>query len=350
MSKTKRVCMGWIPSVLLVAGLMTFVQMMATPSQSMNLFDVDLLVLGRFPLVSSGAASSASVFSQERKSLYQYYQPTQRNHLSRNFSSQLCGSGPSYQNYFALNKYQRSSSSEDKMIFNLFFNHSLDNQDGEPKFYVELGAFNGHEESNSRFFDECLGWEGALIEANPRAYVDLIKNRPHAHRLSFAASCNATEEAQNKTVGFWTSPKPFTNAAQDASVNRNSYANNPNSVLENVPCGGLTAPLMEIVKPQYIKGVGNQTRIQFFSLDVEGMEPNVLQTLDLDKLFVDVFMVESSNSHCRADCESREKARDILKGQYGYILHERTIPRSDLYIHPESPYKTIFETSQNTAK
>ena len=36
--------------------------------------------------------------------------------------------------------------------------------------YLELGAYDGSQESNSRFFDLCLGWKGLLIKRNPKKY------------------------------------------------------------------------------------------------------------------------------------------------------------------------------------
>jgi hypothetical protein len=76
--------------------------------------------------------------------------------------------------------------------------------------YVELGAFQGRAESNSAFFDLCLGWKGLLIEGNPAHYSKLVQNRPHAHKMSFAPSCDAHFEAINKTVEFHA--RKFTNA------------------------------------------------------------------------------------------------------------------------------------------
>ena len=72
-------------------------------------------------------------------------------------------------------------------------------------FYVELGAFDGHEESNTRFFDECLHWDGLLIEGNPEIYRKLERNRPHAHRFFGAPSCPAL----GGSVSFWNARRRF---------------------------------------------------------------------------------------------------------------------------------------------
>ena len=67
---------------------------------------------------------------------------------------------------------------------------------------MELGAYNGIQESNSRFFDVCLGWEALLIEGMPTTYKKLVGNRPNAHRFNFAPSCSEKDDAADATVKF----------------------------------------------------------------------------------------------------------------------------------------------------
>jgi len=275
-------------------------------------------------------------FTDERKALYQYHKASPRYFEQRN-QPLICGEGPEYKKFFGLDDIQHSGSKEDSMIYDLVFKGMPKGNHSQMR-YLELGDFNGREESNTRFFDECLGWEGVLIEPNPVVYNELVQFRPNAHKLRFAALCNSSEEAQNKTVGFWKSR--YTNSVQDDSVeNRKAYAFHPNSKMVQVPCGRLTAPLQEILKPH--------NRIHYFRLDVEGMEPNVLKTLDFDKIFVDIFTVENTNIHCKEICESRDRVRAIMKKQ-NYILYSRVIKRSDLYIHPRSPFYSAFEQKMPT--
>jgi hypothetical protein len=74
----------------------------------------------------------------------------------------LCGTGPDFQAFFNLTGKERSRLDEDKTIYNLLFKDKLDS--GSALSYIELGAFDGIQESNTRFFDLCLGWKGLLIE------------------------------------------------------------------------------------------------------------------------------------------------------------------------------------------
>lgn len=44
----------------------------------------------------------------------------------------------------------------------------------EGGFFIEVGAYDGLTMSNSLFFEKTRGWTGLLIEANPRAYRELL--------------------------------------------------------------------------------------------------------------------------------------------------------------------------------
>lgn len=206
----------------------------------------------------------------------------------------------------------------------MFFKNTTESRskgDTERFKYVELGAYDGRAESNSRFFDVCLGWEGVLVEPNPSTYTKLLRNRPHAHRLSFAASCSQEDARANKTVAFHA--LPFANAAQ-AGVKSNYDARNSSTF---VPCGPLTPIIQDLLGPH----------VQFLSLDVENVEHLVLANIDFDKIQIDVMIVENSNHFCNRKCESRDKSREILLKQ-GYKLFPDIIRKSDLFVHPKSNY------------
>ncbi len=114
------------------------------------------------------------------KERYRYHQPKPVTNTSKRV--ELCGSHPDYASYFAMQFYHRSANNEDKTIYELFFKDSVDgNRSDIPKngTIIEMGAFDGIRESNSRFFEVCLGWDTLLIEAMPKTFNRLVKNRPH---------------------------------------------------------------------------------------------------------------------------------------------------------------------------
>jgi len=50
----------------------------------------------------------------------------------------------------------------------------LDFKDG---FYIECGANDGVNQSNTWYFEKTLNWRGILIEPNKKIFKDLKKNR-----------------------------------------------------------------------------------------------------------------------------------------------------------------------------
>lgn len=109
------------------------------------------------------------------KSRYNYQAPeSYPNHRQR---GETCGEYPMYTSYFNLTRTkERSANNEDLTLYRALFL----NQDNPPirGSMLEIGAFNGITESNSRFFDTCLGWNTLLIEGNPNVFKDLVGNRP----------------------------------------------------------------------------------------------------------------------------------------------------------------------------
>ena len=109
------------------------------------------------------------------KSRYNYQAP--ESYPNQRQRGETCGEYPSYTSYFNLTRTkERSANNEDLTLYRTLFLK----EDGPPirGSMLEIGAFNGITESNSRFFDTCLGWDTLLIEGNPNVFKDLVGNRP----------------------------------------------------------------------------------------------------------------------------------------------------------------------------
>lgn len=261
--------------------------------------------------------------SQRRDARYRYHPPNPR--ALQETPLDECGRAPAFGAFFQQNMTRRSSRGEDRAIYRRFF---LNTKGDTHNFtYVELGGFNGMEESNTRFFDACLGWDGVLIEANPATFPQLVENRPHAHRYSYAASCPADH---NEPIVFATTP--YSNAPQLGTPAGNDWRRkHPRATAVRVPCGSLNAALEKL-----------GGRVTFLSLDVEGAEADVVRHIDFEAVFIDIIMAENFNQYCLEDCESREVTQQILQEQ-GYLLYEYEIDKSDLYVHKDSPFARKIE-------
>ena len=261
------------------------------------------------------------------KTRYQY-QPPQGTaaFTTRSETDAVCGSHPQYDKWFALDYHKRSRKNEDRLIYETFFKTDNSSRPQE-ETYVEIGAYDGSQESNTNFFDTCLGWSGLLVEGNPIMWNRLSQNRPQAHRMSYVPSCSLQEQKSNKTIPFH--PIGSTNTGVEAQDRGVHLVYNRRSDFVQVPCGSLWQVLVDIF-PQ-------QGHVSFWSLDVEGSEHLILEHMDFDKVFIELLMVEVKNSFCHPQkpCEARDKSREILQRQ-GYLRFSGKVHASDIFIHPQS--------------
>ncbi len=148
-----------------------------------------------------------------------------------------------------------------------------------------------------------------------------------AHRMNFAPSCSEKEEAMNKTVLF--DDVEMTNAGlADGSLNKATGNTKRTKAPLRTPCGSLTSPMLEVFPDGHVT---------FFSLDVEGAEPQVLKNLDFEKVFIELMIVENFNQLCRKECATRRQFRKIMN-YHGYKRFSSIVARSDLFIHPSSKF------------
>ena len=145
--------------------------------------------------------------------------------------------------------------------------------------FLEMGGLDGITFSNSRLYEYCAGWDGILIEAQPNNVKLLYENRPCAVIIPEGV-CFPNADGSPSTIRM----SMHEGTAFDLST-RPESSDNEEGV--DVPCRPLSAMLEEV-------GV---TRINFFSLDVEGSELKVLETFDFDKVKIDVLIVETDFIH-----------------------------------------------------
>ena len=69
--------------------------------------------------------------------------------------------------------------------------------------FVEFGARDGVQDSNSYFFEKEMGWRGVLVEADYRGYSRLLDSRPDAVNVY-----GAVGETDGKHVQFMISKIP----------------------------------------------------------------------------------------------------------------------------------------------
>lgn len=153
-------------------------------------------------------------------------------------------------------------------------------------FFVDVGAYDGVEGSNSFFFEKALGWSGLCIEASPRIYEKLAGNR----------SCDCVHAA----IADEDAPLEFLEVAsgyvQMGGLTR-TYHPELMAVVEGdarfegariqVPGRRLDSLLEE-------RGI---EQVDYLSVDVEGAELAVLKDFDLARFGVRAVSVENNDGN-----------------------------------------------------
>lgn len=145
-------------------------------------------------------------------------------------------------------------------------------------FFLECGGYDGETYSNSLSFEKYLNWTGILIEPD-HANLKRIKTK---NRKSWVVKgcLEGTNKPQKMTLY---GAMDVGTLGQYMTPVRNVFTRfwRPTKA-HQVWCFPLYSILLAV----------NQTKIDYFSLDVEGAEMSILRNLPWDKFDVDVLQVE----------------------------------------------------------
>jgi FkbM family methyltransferase len=156
-------------------------------------------------------------------------------------------------------------------------------------FYFEVGANNGLELSNTAYLEKYLGWEGILVEAVPHKFVECSKNRPRAHVVHAALASVAGPGDYTRI--YYSNLMSVT--ALPTVVDRSKHIEGGRAYLgSDTKLSGqeFLAPLKTVM--QVLEEHG-QPHIDFFSLDVEGAEMEVLRGIDFQTCRPTLFLIEA---------------------------------------------------------
>jgi FkbM family methyltransferase len=170
--------------------------------------------------------------------------------------------------------------------------------------FVDIGAYDGVQFSNSLFFERELGWRGVCIEANPQVFAALSSNRPLARNFNVAAGASAGE-SEFVVVEGSAMLSGFPSGIDDERVRRETAINGGKSRTIMVPVRRVDELLAEL-------GIHE---VHYLSLDVEGAEMDVLDGLDFDKVLVHSMSIEANTRAHRDVLRRRLSKRFIYAGR-----------------------------------
>mmetsp|Transcript_26332 Transcript_26332/g.39886 ORF Transcript_26332/g.39886 Transcript_26332/m.39886 type:complete len:305 (+) Transcript_26332:134-1048(+) len=207
-----------------------------------------------------------------------------------------------------LKKYMMSQSKEDEILLNIF--HGLCGGT-----YLEMGGFNGVKYSNTYVFNKSpsLKWKGVLVELGPKNFAALKKNRPNELATVHAGVCAKAQTLHyveaKATGGIW--------EFSDEEFRNKFWSDIDLKKVPTIKC----SPLRDILQEH----VGEPFYFDFFSLDVEGAEEEVVKSLDFTKVAFGVIFVEAD----QFNPEKNQAVRTLLVSSgYKFLFHKN---RSDWF-------------------
>lgn len=155
--------------------------------------------------------------------------------------------------------------------------------------FVEIGGLDGEKYSNTLLLERERGWRGLLVEANPFTFAQM-KQKDRACYMAHACVSVDTKFMNFKIAGSVTAAVQTMAHEHASRVDSDIKAYGHLKQWEGSGTTQTTRcfPFEEIV----LRAADLGGHIDFFSLDVEGAEMHILESLDWGNVTIDVIMVE----------------------------------------------------------
>jgi FkbM family methyltransferase len=154
-------------------------------------------------------------------------------------------------------------------------------------FFVDVGAHDGKSLNNTLYFEESLGWSGINIEPINSVYDNLIKNRPNDINLNIAIDKKEGVSKFLKNTGYTEMLSGLQEYYESQHHNRLEHENkvmSSNTDIIEVP----TRRLDNVLKEH------NINHVHLLSIDVEGAELAVFESINFEEVFIDVIVFEDN--------------------------------------------------------
>lgn len=188
-------------------------------------------------------------------------------------------------------------------------------------FYIEAGACNGETISNTLLFEIKHNWTGLLVEPNPDFFEDLKRRNRNAWILPHCLSTQRKVEIVEFDASFYNGGiiLPGKVLPSDISRAEKRYTRHDFERTIKVQC----FPLQSV-----LKAIG-QTKVDYFSLDIEGAEYPVLKSIEYDQIDIGTISVEVNHAG-KIFGGSREDIEELLE-ENGYTL-AATVQIDDIFM------------------
>ena len=221
---------------------------------------------------------------------------------------------------FLINKYPKGHSQRSQDLFALWVN-SFVNLKNNNKFCVEFGAADGDFISNTKYLSE-LNYKSLLIEPSKTNFKKLIKNRPNDVCLNYVVKSKNENEKQ---INF-----------HDAGLYSSTKMNEDNEFILNYTNSyKIKQKSLNLILSEYVPKI---TNFSYLSVDVEGNELGILESIDFKKYRFNCMTIE-----CPFENPNREKIIHLLNKYHYKVVFEKDVGITgvDLWFIHKDIYKTM---------
>jgi FkbM family methyltransferase len=156
-------------------------------------------------------------------------------------------------------------------------------------FYIEVGGADGFTQSNTWHLEKYKGWKGILVEPNSDAYYLCKDIRKNSIVYNYALVSKEFSDSSITMIhrNVYSGDPGLMTAPQDSPLRKDETWMSPKT--DNDTTKEFTIPARTL---DSILEENNIVRVDFFSLDVEGYELEVLKGFNLSKYEPKVLLVE----------------------------------------------------------
>ncbi|HQZ64177.1 MAG TPA: FkbM family methyltransferase [Planctomycetaceae bacterium] len=181
--------------------------------------------------------------------------------------------------------------------------------------FVDIGAYDGVTFSNTAYFEKAVGWSGLLVEPNPDSFSRLIASRS-AECVNCGIGPNEAAMEFLQCTGYGAQLSCFPSFASPEHLARIEHER----VQHSFTISRLSVPVRAIGALFCEHQI---TSIDVLSVDVEGMELDVLRQFPFRDVSVHVASIES-NSPLELEILMEEQGfrlRAVLGADHIYVAH-----------------------------
>lgn len=159
-------------------------------------------------------------------------------------------------------------------------------------YFVELGANDGISQSNTLYLEKYKNYKGVLIEPHPGNFEKCQKNRSEKNHF-FMGACVSFDYRQPTMNLIYSNLMTVSIEGETTIDDPRKHANEGKKFLRHESISQFTAKAQTL--NDVLRQANAPAKIDFFSLDVEGAEIEVLKGINFSEYRFKIICVETNN-------------------------------------------------------